>query len=74
MNTQFSNSISTAEYLALKSYKAPTPTDYESAITRLVQEKVALESKLDEIRNILSLSFHEFDDVFKIALIKKALK
>ena len=66
------NQISTAEYLALKSYKAPTPTDYESAITRLVQEKVELEIKISEIKNIIGL--YEFDDVFKIALIKKALK
>ena len=64
------NQISTAEYLALKSYKAPT----ESAITKLAAEKAALEAKLDEIRNILSLSFHEFDCPFKLALIKRALK
>ena len=68
------NQITTAEYLALKSYKAPTPTDYESAITKLATEKVELEAKLDEIRNILSLSFHEFDCPFKLALIKRALK
>lgn len=61
------NSIST-----VKNYKAPTPTEYESAITRLAQEKVELEIKLSEIRNILAL--YEFDDVFKLALIKKALK
>lgn len=68
------NSISTTEYLKLKNYKAPTPTDYESAIAKLAAEKVAIEAKLYEIRNILSLSLHEFDDVFKLALIKKVLK
>ena len=68
------NNYTTEEYLKLKSYKAPTPTDYESAITKLASEKVALEAKLDEIRNILSLSLHEFDCPFKLALIKKVLK
>ena len=62
------NQISTAEYLALKSYKAPT----ESAITKLASEKVELEIKISEIKNIIGL--YEFDDVFKIALIKRALK
>ena len=70
--TTMNNQISTTEYLALKSYKAPTPTDYESAITRLAQEKVELEIKLSEIKHIIGL--YEFDDVFKIALIKRALK
>ena len=62
------NSITTTEYLALKSYKAPT----ESAITKLAAEKVELEIKISEIKNILAL--YEFDDVFKLALIKKVLK
>ena len=62
------NNYTTAEYLALKSYKPPT----ESAITRLASEKVELEIKISEIRNIIGL--YEFDDVFKIALIKKVLK
>lgn len=68
------NMISTEEYIKLKNYKAPTSTDYESAIAKLVADKVELEAKLDEIRNIIGLSFHEFDCPFKLALIKKALK
>ena len=64
--------ISTEEYLKLKNYKAPTSTDYEAAISKLAQEKVELEAKLEEIRNIISL--YDFNDTFKLALIKKALK
>lgn len=48
----YNNSISTEEYLKLKNYKAPTSTDYESAISKLAQEKVELEAKLSEIKNI----------------------
>ena len=68
----YNNQITTAEYLALKSYKPPTHLDYETAIAKLASEKVALETKLQEIKNILSS--YELTEVFKLALIKQVLK
>ena len=64
--------ISTTEYLELKNYKAPTSTDYESAIAKLVADKVELEIKLSEIKEIVST--YEFTEPFKLALIKKVLR
>lgn len=53
-------------------YRPPTTNDYDKAIKTLIKEKCEVEVKLERIKEIIKT--YEFNDDFKITLIKTILK
>jgi len=52
--------------------RIPTALDYETAIARIAAEKVALETTISDIKEILAQK--DFNESFQLILIRRLLK